>query len=175
MDAQGHACGDFTHVPNGLPGVETRLPLLFNRTFDPSVGNSARDGKIRISLPRFVEVTSTNPAKLYGLGGRKGSLMPGFDADMVIWYPERPGSGFTITNTALHHGIDYTPFEGMEVRNWPRYVFLRGNLARDRDNGGVLGAKGDGEFLKRGPSTILTGQTGQPATGMKAGERSYWV
>ncbi|KAK8022689.1 dihydropyrimidinase [Apiospora rasikravindrae] len=151
--------GDFRNVPNGLPGVETRLPLLFDRTFDPSrPGGSAEDDKIRIPLTHFVEVTSTNPAKLYGLGGRKGSLLPGHDADIVIWYPEDPplvavseadgplsSSGgnerqskkkITITNSMLHHRIDYTPFEGIEVRNWPRWVFLRGRRVWDRDGGG---------------------------------------
>ncbi|KAH8888433.1 D-hydantoinase [Thozetella sp. PMI_491] len=177
QNAQGHACGDFRHVPNGLPGIETRLPLLFDRVFDPTVpaGEQVRDAKARISLPRFVELTSTNPAKLYGLGHKKGSLMPGYDADIVIWYPETHGSTFQITNDVLHHGLDYTPFEGIEVRNWPRWVLLRGELAWDRDNGGVLGAMGSGQFLKRNRSTILTGQTGQPALGMKGDERSYWM
>ena len=175
IDAHGHVCGDFNHVPNGLPGVETRLPLLFDRTFDPTVRRAASDGKILISLPRFVELTSTNPAKLYGLGGRKGSLLPGYDADIVIWHPEKPGSSFEITNGALHHSIDYTPFEGIKVRNWPRYVFLRGSLAWHKDGNGVTAAKGDGMFLRRGTSTILTGQTGRLAAGMQAGERSYWM
>lgn len=188
--------GDFRNVPNGLPGIETRLPLLYDRTFDPSRSGcgGAEDDKIRIPLTRFVEVTSTNPAKLYGLGGRKGSLLPGYDADIVIWYPEDPplvsvseadGSGspsgtayrkrkITITNSMLHHRIDYTPFEGIEVRNWPRWVFLRGKRVWDRDNGGVTGEKGDGRFLKRGKSTILTGQMGRTGMGMMKGEQSYW-
>ncbi|KAH9903525.1 hypothetical protein F4778DRAFT_780912 [Xylariomycetidae sp. FL2044] len=187
---------DFRVVPNGLPGMETRLPLMFDRTFDPAV--PSRDDKIRISLPRFVEVTSSNPAKLYGLGDRKGSILPGYDADIVIWYPEEPplvaqseadgpvslsgshGEGsskrkITIQNANLHHRIDYTPFEGIEVRNWPRWVFLRGKLAWDRDGEGVVGAKGDGQFLKRGKSTILTGQMGRQATGMLRGEQDFWM
>ncbi|KAK8117892.1 dihydropyrimidinase [Apiospora kogelbergensis] len=195
--------GDFRNVPNGLPGIETRLPLLFDRTFDPSrPGGGAEDDKIRIPLTRFVEVTSTNPAKLYGLSGRKGSLLPGYDADIVIWYPEEPplvsmseadgpisATGnygkkdpgtpktkdkFTITNSMLHHCIDYTPFEGIEVRNWPRWVFLRGKRVWDRDGEGVIGEKGDGVFLKRGKSTILTGQMGRTGMGMMKGEHSYW-
>jgi dihydropyrimidinase len=77
-DGHGHSHGDFRVVPNGLPGIETRLPLLFDRTFDATrPGGGFEDDKIRISLPRFVELTSTNPAKLYGLGDRKGSLQPG--------------------------------------------------------------------------------------------------
>ncbi|KAL2820851.1 hypothetical protein BDW59DRAFT_164545 [Aspergillus cavernicola] len=145
---------DFRNVPNGVPGVETRLPLLFDRTVDQ--GNH-EDGYIHISLPRFVQLTSTNPAKLYGLGDRKGNLLPGYDADIVIWYPEDVNEStpngingqatkgvnrssvkpktkrFTITNQNLHHRIDFTPFEGIKVRNWPRWVFLRGKLAWKRD------------------------------------------
>ncbi|KAK9772103.1 hypothetical protein AB5N19_11725 [Seiridium cardinale] len=193
----GHSHGDFRIVPNGLPGLETRLPLLFDRTFDPSRPSGGfEDDKIRISLPRFVELTSTNPAKLYGLGASKGSLQPGFDADIVIWYPEEAPlashseadgptssshevvnkrSKITITNGMLHHRIDYTPFEGIQVRNWPRYVFLRGQLAWDRDGQGVLARKGDGVFLKREKSTLLTGQMGRQPTGMSKGELSYWT
>lgn len=184
-DGCAHAV-DFRNVPNGLPGIETRLPLLFHRAFDPSAGHKAPHGhdeeeEIRISLPRFVALTSTNPAQLYGLGHCKGSLLPGFDADVVIWYPETPNQDespprtFKITNEMLHHRIDYTPFEGIEVRNWPRWVFLRGKLAWDRDGEGVVGTPADGQFLRRAQSTILTGQMGQPATGMMAGERKYWM
>lgn len=189
VDEDGRVHADFRTVPNGLPGIETRLPLLFHRTFDPATvgyshqlpdtdGDEDENDKIRISLPRFVELTSTNPAKLYGLGHRKGSLLPGFDADLVIWYPEeapRPRRRFRITNGDLHHRIDYTPFEGIEVRNWPRWVFLRGKLAWDRDGAGVVGAKSDGQFLRREKSTILTGQMGRRATGMKDGEWKYWM
>lgn len=198
VDAHGCVAGaDFRTVPNGLPGIETRLPLLFDRTFDPAtVGQTARDDKIRISLPRFVALTSTNPAKLYGLGDRKGSLMPGFDADLVIWYPEESpvveASGdmlenaaqaddgkkarkFRIINDMLHHRIDYTPFEGIEVRNWPRWVFLRGKLAWDRDGDGVIGSQSDGQFLKRAKSSILTGQMGRRVAGMMEDERQYWM
>jgi dihydropyrimidinase len=188
-----HACAhaDFRDVPNGLPGIETRLPLIFDRTFDPNIGDQQRgNNKIRISLPRFVELTSTNPAKLYGLSHRKGSLLPGYDADIVIWYPEEPSAvavaadggenpgaprKFKITNDSLHHSIDYTPFEGVEVRNWPRRVLLRGKLVWNRDDGGLVGGKSDGQYLRRGKSTILTGQMGRIATGMMDGERDYWM
>lgn len=180
IDEEGCVHADFRKVPNGLPGLETRLPLLFHRTFDPTVGYQFHDDKIRISLPRFVELTSTNPAKLYGLGHCKGSLLPGFDADLVIWYPEetldlKQSRTFRITNGDLHHRIDYTPFEGIEVRNWPRWVFLRGKLAWDRDGKGVVGTKSDGQFLRRAKSTILTGQMGRRATGMMDGEWKYWI
>lgn len=168
---------DFRNVPNGLPGIETRLPTLFHRTYDPEQGPpTGPGGPIHISLPRFVALTSTNPAQLYGLADRKGSLQPGLDADIVIWYPDdAPAARTTITNGTLHHAIDYTPFEGVTVRNWPRYVFLRGKRVWDRDHGGLLGAKGDGSFLKRNRSRILAGQMGRTATGMNPGEWGSWM
>lgn len=198
VDEHGCVHSDFRSVPNGLPGIETRLPLIFDRTFDPTSAHQYHDDRIRISLPRFVELTSTNPAKLYGLGHRKGSILPGYDADLVIWYPEEPPLGetplgldtpaketgkakgniarrFKITNDMLHHRIDYTPFEGVEVRNWPRWVFLYGKLVWDRDEGGIIGSTDDGQFLRRAKSTILTGQMGRTATGMMDGEWKYWM
>ncbi|ERS96483.1 dihydropyrimidinase [Sporothrix schenckii 1099-18] len=173
ITAAGHV--DFRVVPNGLPGIETRLPLLFDRTYDPEVGPpAAEDAPVHISLPRFVALTSTNPAQLYGLAHKKGSLQPGLDADIVVWYPAT-SPPFTITNAALHHRIDYTPFEGRAVCNWPRYVFLRGRRVWDRDHGGVLGQPGDGQYLPRTKSRILTGQPGRTAVGMGYGERKAWM
>ncbi|KAK8858962.1 dihydropyrimidinase [Kwoniella newhampshirensis] len=100
---------DFTKVPNGLPGVETRLPLLMTYGVE----------KERITVQRFVEVTSTQPAHLYGLQHRKGSIAPGMDADIVIWFPNGTIQE-EISNDKLHHSIDYTPFEGFQATNWPR-------------------------------------------------------
>lgn len=122
----------------------------------------------RLSVQKFVELTASNPAKLYGLADRKGTIAPGYDADLVIWYPTaeqaeamQAGSSsrltmkpFQLKNEMLHHDIDYTPFEGMEFTNWPRYTILRGKLVWDRDGGGVIGGKGDGGYLKRGMSTL---------------------
>lgn len=118
----------------------------------------------RLSIQKFVELTSSNPAKLYGLGSRKGTIAPGYDADLVIFYPTAEqvatsGKGtvmtpFKLENSMLHHDIDYTPFEGMEFRNWPRYTILRGRVVWNRDEGGILGRKGNGEFLKRGKSSL---------------------
>ncbi|MDU8911649.1 dihydropyrimidinase [Aestuariicoccus sp. MJ-SS9] len=105
----------FKWVPNGIPGIETRLPILF------SEGVS----KGRISIERFVELTATNPAKLYGLYPRKGSIVVGGDADLVLWDPEEAR---TITQGDLHHGSDYTPYEGMQVTGWPQVVVLKGQV-----------------------------------------------
>lgn len=138
--------GQFRKIPNGLPGLETRMPLLFKGVLD---------GKI--SIQKFVELNCSNPAKLYGLGDRKGAIAPGMDADLVIWYPnegEKKMQPFALTNEMLHHDIDYTPFEGTEFANWPRYTILRGKIVWDRDGAGLMGVKGDGRFLKRGSSTL---------------------
>jgi dihydropyrimidinase len=136
--------GRFKGIPNGIPGIETRLSLVMSEA--------------RITMQKFVEVTSANPAKLYGLYPRKGALLPGVsDADLVIWYPEgRLGGaeGMTLTNGMLHHNVDYTPFEGRKLKNWPRYTILRGEVVWDRDGDGLVGKKGYGEFLKRGKSSL---------------------
>lgn len=119
----------------------------------------------RLTAQKFVELACSNPAKLYGLGHRKGTIAPGYDADLVIWYPTaeqasaRKGSSstmesFRLSNPMLHHDIDYTPFEGMEFANWPRYTILRGRLVWDRDHGGIIGSKEHGEFLRRGKSSL---------------------
>ena len=161
----------FNQIPNGLPGLETRLPLLFHSATSPEV-NPRR----RLTLPRFVALTSTNPAKLYGLDRVKGSIAPGYDADLCIWYPEGDPRGATIiSNDKLHHDIDYTPFEGMKVGNWPRWVLLRGEVKWDRGGEGLVGKPGDGVFLKRGIGKFLVGSSGVEVVGMKDGERGLWM
>lgn len=136
-----HPVGRFRYVPNGLPGIETRLPMVF----------SAK----RLALNKFVEVSSTNAAKLYGMYPRKGAMIPGVsDADLVIWYPEHALGEVSVTNDILHHDVDYTPYEGRKVSNWPRYTILRGSVIWDRDGGGIVASKGVGQFLKRGPSSL---------------------
>lgn len=132
----------FAKIPNGLPGLETRLPLLFKGVLDS-----------RITINDFVRVGCTKPAQLYGLS-RKGVVFPGYDADLCIWYPKGKMGSFELTNEMLHHDIDYTPFEGMTFENWPRYTILRGKVLWNRDEGGFLGKNGDGKYIKRTASTL---------------------
>lgn len=137
--------GKFSGIPNGCPGVETRLALALSAN--------------RLPLQKFVEVVSTNAAKLYGLYPQKGTILPGVsDADLTIWYPPKGQKGalqsFKLTNSMLHHNVDYTPFEGQVLDQWPRYTILRGKVVWDRENGGLVGSKGYGEFISRGKSTL---------------------
>ncbi len=122
----------FDKVPNGIPGVETRLPLLFS--------HGVLSGRLDIS--QFVALTSTNPAKTYGLYPRKGSIAVGGDADLVIW---ETGLDRVVRNDDLHHAVDYTPYEGIAVNAWPALTLLRGQpVWRD---GQFLGEAGRGFFL----------------------------
>ncbi|KAG8628765.1 hypothetical protein KVT40_002630 [Elsinoe batatas] len=159
----------FSKIPNGLPGIETRMALLFGQT------EACRGvAEARLSLPRFVQLTAGNAARLYGLEGRKGSITPGYDADLVVWYPGNKGRT-VIQQTNLHHDIDYTPFEGIEVGNWPRWTIVRGKVVWDRDNGGIVGEKGYGQFLKRQKGKVVTGRTGGLPRGMMQEERGLWM
>lgn len=124
----------FSKIPNGIPGVETRLPLLF----------SAGVMEGRLDITRFVALTSTNPAKLYGLYPQKGSLTVGSDADIVIWDPDKH---VRINNEILHHAVDYTPYEGIDVQGWPVTVISRGNVIVD--HGELIGKPGRGHFIHR--------------------------
>jgi len=122
----------FTRVPNGIPGIETRLPLLF----------SAMQVDKRITLEQFVDITTTAPAKLYGLYPRKGVIAVGSDADLAIWDTER---AVTIRNEMLHHAVDYTPYEGTQVRGWPVITVSRGEVVYA--DGVVTSIAGRGRFL----------------------------
>ena len=124
----------FRWVPNGIPGVETRLPVLF------SEGVS----KGRISLERFVALTATNHVRIYGLYPRKGSSGVGFDADIALWDPKRRE---VIRQKILHHGADYTPWEGFAVTDWPVMTIVRGEIVAE--NGRVVGPKGFGQAVER--------------------------
>lgn len=126
----------FRWIPNGIPGVETRMQILFSEGVV----------KGRITLEQFVALTSTNHAKMYGLYPQKGSIAVGCDADIAIWDPR---SKHTITQSALHHGSDYTPWEGFEVTGCVVKTILRGRVIFDRANDSVLNSAPAGEFMKR--------------------------
>jgi dihydropyrimidinase len=125
---------NFTLIPNGLPAVGDRMPILW--TYGVHTG--------RISANQFVALTSTNPAKIFGLYPQKGALLPGADADIVIWDPDRQLTYGTIYS---QHRTDYNLFEGWQLNGFPEKVFLRGNLIVD--DGVWLGSSGSGRFLFR--------------------------
>ncbi len=125
----------FPHIPNGIPGLETRLPLLFSHGVNAG----------RIDLQQFVALTATNPARMYGLYPRKGTIAIGADADLVIWDDQRE---LTISNERLHHDVDYTPYEGIRVTAWPATTLSRGEVVWE--DGTYRGRPGHGRFLKCG-------------------------
>src|SRR4026209_1762498 len=129
--------GDFSKIPNGAPGIETRMSLVYD--------GGVRTG--RLSLNRFVELTSTSPAKIFGLFPRKGTIAPGSDADIVIFDPEKK---ITLSVKTLHMKVDYNPYEGRTVKGSPAFVISGGEVIIDGDR--FVGRKGSGRFLSRGPS-----------------------
>ena len=131
---------DFTKIPNGLPGIQDRMPIMW--TFGVRAG--------KITANQFVAYTSTNPAKIFGLYPRKGALLEGSDADIVIWDPERRVK-YGVAHS--HQRTDYNLYEGWELVGYPEKVFLRGKLIVDGDE--WMGKRGDGTFLKRGDGEIL--------------------
>ena len=131
---------DFTKIPNGLPGVGDRLPIMW--TYGVGAG--------KISANQFVSYMSTNPAKIMGLYPRKGALLPGSDADIVIWNPEKRVK-YGVAHA--HHRTDYNLFEGWDVVGMPEKVFLRGKLIVDGDE--WKGKTGQGQFLKRHEGEVL--------------------
>jgi dihydropyrimidinase len=134
----------FRWVPNGIPGIATRLPILFSEGVV----------KRRIDLNRFVALTSTNHAKTYGLYPRKGTIAVGADADIAMWDPERK---VKITHDLLHDGSDYTPYEGLEVTGWPVLTMLRGRVVVRE--GELVGQKGCGKYLSRARSPLAQSTT----------------
>jgi dihydropyrimidinase len=146
-DPQGKKPGGqevpFRHIPNGIPGLETRLPLLY------SEGVLAG----RITLQKFVELTSTNPAKAYGLHPRKGTIAVGSDADLVVW-DERD---LQLANGQLHHAVDYTPYEGMALKAWPGLTLSRGEVVWDGKT--FTGTAGRGKFLPCGTPSLMPRRT----------------
>jgi len=124
----------FAKIPNGMPGIETRLYLLWD--------GGVRTG--RISMNRFVEITSTSPAKIFGLYPRKGTVAVGADADLIVWDGEKE---HVLSEKTLHMRVDYSPFEGKKVKGFASHVLSRGKVVVE--NGKYLGKAGDGRFVKR--------------------------
>jgi dihydropyrimidinase len=131
---------NFAKIPNGMPGVETRLYLLWD--------GGVRKG--RISMNRFVEITSTAPAKIFGLYPRKGTIAIGADADVLVWDGEKR---HVLSEKTTHMRVDYSPYEGVEVVGAPTHVLSRGRVVVE--NGQYVGKKGDGRFVKRGTFNLI--------------------
>jgi dihydropyrimidinase len=130
----------FTQIPNGVPGLAARLPII----------HSEGVAKGRIDLNQYVRLTATNPARLFGLYPRKGTIAPGSDADLVLFDPSKR---VTLTNALMQQAIDHTPYEGMEVTGWPVATLLRGRVVM-RD-GRVQAEPGSGQFLPRAPYDLI--------------------
>ncbi|RMD50074.1 MAG: dihydropyrimidinase, partial [Ignavibacteria bacterium] len=124
----------FNKIPNGLPGIEDRIPVLYSEGVK----------KGRLNLRQFVNLTSTNPAKVFGMFPTKGVIAPGADADIYILNPEKER---TISSTTHHMNVDYNPYEGLKVNGKIEYVFLRGNLIVSE--GKFLAEKGSGKYVKQ--------------------------
>jgi dihydropyrimidinase len=122
----------FKDTANGVPGIELRVPLLFSE--------GVRKG--RLDIHRFVALTATNHAKLYGLHPRKGTIAVGSDADIAIWDPEKKT---TVSAANIHDNVGYTPYEGMELTGWPVTVISRGRVVVE--NGSLAAQRGSGNFL----------------------------
>lgn len=161
-----YGVGDFTKIPNGTGGLEDRLPMLW--TYGVNTG--------RLTPNEFVAVTSTNIAKIMNIYPKKGAVLVGADADLVVWDPEKEK---TISASTQQSAIDYNVFEGKHVKGLPRYTLTRGRVAVE--DGAVNPQQGHGEFIKREPyqavnkalstwkeltSPRKVERTGIPATGV---------
>jgi dihydropyrimidinase len=131
---------NYEEIPGGLPGIESRLALVHQ--FGVRAG--------RLSLNRWVQVCCTNPALIFGLYPRKGSLEPGADADIVLFDPEKK---VIIKKSILHEQVDYTPYEGFELTGYPVTTILRGRMIMD--NGNFTAAPGTGRYLDRQPGAAF--------------------
>jgi len=127
----------FKQIANGVPGIELRLPLLFSEGV----------GKGRMDIHRFVELTATNVAKIYGIHPQKGTIAVGADADIALWDPNLER---TVTWDDLHDDVGYTPYEGMTLTGWPVMVLSRGRIAVE--DGEMKVERGSGQFLARDKS-----------------------
>lgn len=136
--AGDEAAADFTAIPGGLPGIETRMGLIWD-------GVAAG----RITVEDWVRLCSEAPARTFGLWGTKGALRPGFDADVVVWDPQRTQS---LDADALHMAVDHSPYAGRTCTGWAERVWSRGRLVADR--GRFVGEPGWGRYLERGPALL---------------------
>lgn len=130
---------DFSKIPNGGPGVEHRMSLIYHYGVN----------KGQLSLNRFVELTSTGPAKIFGLFPRKGTIAVGSDADIVIFDPKREETISRFNPHTHHMNVDYSAFEGFKVKGFTETVLSRGKVVVDK--GRYVGRAGDGRFVRRGP------------------------
>jgi len=130
---------DFSKIPNGAPGIETRLMLVWE---------GVRAG--RIDAHRFVELMSTSPAKVFGLWPKKGTIAVGSDGDMVLWDPDKE---VTLSVETHHMRVDYNPYEGRKLKGAPAMVLSRGEVLVD--HGQWKGKAGRGQFVKRQPGRPL--------------------
>lgn len=146
--------GDFTQIPGGLPGIESRLALIYSAIAPHTSRLSVHASRFtphasHLNLNHWIELCCTNAAKFFGLYPRKGTLMPGADADVVIFDPQWQ---VTLTHDFLHENVDYTPYEGMRLQGWPATTISRGRvLVRD---GEFVGSTGGGRFLRRRSSLL---------------------
>ncbi|WP_313197913.1 dihydropyrimidinase [Rhizobium sp.] len=136
----------YPKIANGMPGIAMRLPYLFSEGV----------AKGRITLQQFVALSSTNAARTFGVA-KKGTIAPGYDADIAIWDPE---ARRTATLADQHDNMDYTPFEGMEIEGWPVLTISRGDVIVE--NGALKAERGRGRFIARNP-VDLTGKPGYRA------------
>ena len=124
----------FDKCPNGIPGVETRLPLMYSEGV----------AKGRMSLPRFVEITASEPARMFGMSPQKGTLLPGTDADIVLLDPREQ---WTANKNTLHMATDWSVFDDYEVTGKIKKVYSRGELIIDGEN--CLAERGRGRYIHR--------------------------
>lgn len=130
----------FGKIPNGAPGIETRMPLLYG------VGVAEQ----KISLQKMVEVSATNPAKIFGMYPNKGTITIGADADIVVFDPDKD---MIIRKKILHENVDYTPYDGIRVKGYPIMTIAGGEIIVE--NGKFIGQMGAGKFIKRGAPIII--------------------
>jgi dihydropyrimidinase len=125
---------NFTRIPNGLPGIETRPSVLFSEGVSRG----------RFSVNRFVELVATNPAKIFGLFPQKGSLSIGSDADLVVFDPEKE---WVVDYQHLHQQVDYSPYDGMRIKGTPVLTISRGEIIAEVGEPKV--ERGRGRFIAR--------------------------